>query len=77
MKTMKNTITLSILALLLTVLGSNISFAGKGGKKVNVESASPGSVVQTQEEDVTILGSGFAFSYGCSQLLQVLCFLVH
>ena len=64
MKTMKNTITLSILALLLTVLGSNISFAGKptdggGGKKVNVESAFPNSVVQTQEEDVTILGSGF------------------
>lgn len=64
MKTMKNTITLSILALLLAVLGSSISFAGKptdggGGKKVNVESAFPNSVVQTQEEDVTILGSGF------------------
>ena len=46
MKTMKKIITLSTIALLFSVLGSNTSFAGKptgggGGKKVNVESASP------------------------------------
>ena len=64
MKTMKKIITLSIATMLFATLGSNISIAGKptgggGGKKVNVESATPNSVIQTHEEDVTILGSGF------------------
>lgn len=62
MKTMKKTIILSIAAMLLTALGTNISFAGKPagkGGKVTVESATPNSVIQTQDENVTILGSGF------------------
>ena len=64
MNTMKNIITLSITALLLAALGTNISFAAKpagGGKggKVTVESATPNSVIQTNDEDVSILGTGF------------------
>jgi len=64
MKAMNKIITSSISALLLAALGANISFAGKptgggGGKKVAVESATPNAVIQTAEEDVTILGSGF------------------
>jgi hypothetical protein len=64
MKTMKKFIQLSFAALLLTALGTNTSFAAKptgGGKggKVTVESANPRSVVQTFEEDVTIVGTGF------------------
>jgi len=64
MKTMKKIITLSIAVLLLAALGTNVSFAGKpggGGKggKVTVESATPNSVIQTNEEDVTIVGAGF------------------
>jgi len=64
MKTMKKIITLSIAAMLLAALGTNIGFAGKpggGGKggKVTVELATPNSVIQTNEEDVTIVGTGF------------------
>jgi len=64
MKTMKKIITLSIAMMLLVALGTNISIAGKpsgGGKggKVTVESATPNSVIQTKEADVTITGTGF------------------
>lgn len=64
MKTIRKITTLSVFALLLTVLGSNISFAGKpigggGGKKVSVESASPNSAIQGEEKDIYISGSGF------------------
>ncbi len=64
MKTMKKIITLTIAMLLLTAFGTNISFAAKptgGGKggKVTVELATPNSVIQTNEEDVTIVGTGF------------------
>ena len=57
-------ITLSIAVLLLAALGINISFAakpagGRKGGKVTVETATPNSVIQTKEEDVTMLGSGF------------------
>jgi len=50
--------------MLLAALGTNIGFAGKpggGGKggKVTVELATPNSVIQTNEEDVTIVGTGF------------------
>ena len=62
MKTMKKIITLSIAALLIATLGSNISIAGKpigGNGKVTVESANPNSAVQGEEKDVLISGSGF------------------
>ncbi|MGA9573987.1 MAG: hypothetical protein WBS20_08590, partial [Lysobacterales bacterium] len=62
MKTMKRIITLSLAALLLTVLGTNISFAGKparGGGKVSVDAANPNSAIQGEERDIYINGSGF------------------
>jgi len=63
MKSMKNILTLCGVTLLLMILGTSTSFAGKpaggGGGKVTVELATPNSVVQTAEEDVIIQGSGF------------------
>lgn len=64
MKTMKKIIKTSVAALLIVASSMNISFAAKptgGGKggKVTVELATPSSVTQTQEEDVTIHGAGF------------------
>jgi len=63
MKSMKNILTFCGVTLLLMILGTSTSFAGKpaggGGGKVTVELATPNSVVQTAEEDVVIQGSGF------------------
>ena len=62
MKTKKKFIALSIAALLMVTLGTSVSFAGKPegkGGKVTVESATPNSVIQTKDEDVIIVGTGF------------------
>jgi hypothetical protein len=61
---MKNIITLSITALLLAALGTNLSFAGKptgggGGGKIKVTGASPSEAPQGDTLTVRITGENF------------------